>query len=63
MNLIDALKAGLETNKPIRRPGKSWNAPQNILYRQLLNSNFNANPPDWWITEEDFFATDWEVQP
>lgn len=63
MTIVQAIKAGIESNKPVRRPGKPWNAPQNILYIQILNSSFVSDKPDWWITEEDFFATDWEVQP
>jgi hypothetical protein len=65
----------IRSKKLIRRPiakyldangNPLWVQADTILYRQVLATVIPANyaeaPPYWWLTEEDFFAYDWEIK-
>jgi hypothetical protein len=77
VNIIEAIKLGMEVQRPIRRPlvkfmgseGSVW-FPAVQIKDELLAGPWISGAhksvtrrPDHAITEEDLFADDWEVQP
>lgn len=77
MNILEALKQGLETGRPIRRPlvkftgsdGNIW-FPATQIRDELLAGPWISGlhksvtrRPDHAITEDDLFANDWELKP
>lgn len=64
MNILEALQQKLPMRRPIPKytNQNNWVTPEAITYRQILDTSVPSLLPYWWLTEEDLFATDWEVQ-
>lgn len=77
MTILEALKIGLETGRPIRRPLVKFKGSEGNIWfpAQQLKDELLAGPwisglhksvtrrPDHALDESDLFAEDWEVKP